>query len=246
VNFLGLAFVLVFVILLLVFSLLGRKQAGKIFREIKPCSRLRHSVGLAVEAGNRLHISLGRADLTTSQGAAGLAGLTVLDRVTRAAALSDRPPVASTGEGTLAALSQESLKTVMRSVSLDRDFDPSASRLTGLTPFSYAAGALPIIHDEHVSTNILLGHLGSEVALLTEAGDRTGSLIIAGSDDVSAQAVLYAAAEEPLIGEEVFAGGAFLGAGLAHVASLRVQDVFRWALVGIIILGALARLVGLL
>jgi len=246
VNFLGLAFVLVFVILLLVFSLLGRKQAGKIFREIKPFSRLRHSVGLAVEAGNRLHISLGRADLTTSQGAAGLAGLTVLDRVTRAAALSDRPPVASTGEGTLAALSQESLKTVMRSVSLDRDFDPSASRLTGLTPFSYAAGALPIIHDEHVSTNILLGHLGSEVALLTEAGDRTGSLIIAGSDDVSAQAVLYAAAEEPLIGEEVFAGGAFLGAGLAHVASLRVQDVFRWALVGIIILGALARLVGLL
>lgn len=245
-NFLGLAFVLVFVILLLVFSLLGRKQAGKIFREIKPFSRLRHSVGLAVEAGNRLHISLGRADLTTSQGAAGLAGLTVLDRVTRAAALSDRPPVASTGEGTLAALSQESLKTVMRSVSLDRDFDPSASRLTGLTPFSYAAGALPIIHDEHVSTNILLGHLGSEVALLTEAGDRTGSLIIAGSDDVSAQAVLYAAAEEPLIGEEVFAGGAFLGAGLAHVASLRVQDVFRWALVGIIILGALARLVGLL
>jgi len=134
----------------------------------------------------------------------------------------------------------------MRSVSLDRDFDPSASRLTGLTPFSYAAGVLPIIHDEHVSTNILLGHLGSEVALLTEAGDRTGSLIIAGSDDVSAQAVLYAAAEEPLIGEEVFAGGAFLGAGLAHVASLRVQDVFRWALVGIIILGALARLVGLL
>ena len=244
-NFLGLAFVLVFVILLLVFSLLGRKQAGKIFREIKPFSRLRHSVGLAVEAGNRLHISLGRADLTTSQGAAGLAGLTVLDRVARAAALSDRPPVASTGEGTLAALSQESLKTVMRSVSLDRDFDPSASRLTGLTPFSYAAGALPIIHDEHVSTNILLGHLGSEVALLTEAGDRTGSLIIAGSDDVSAQAVLYAAAEEPLIGEEVFAGGAFLGAGLAHVASLRVQDVFRWALVGIIILGALARLVGL-
>lgn len=245
-NLLGLAFVLLFVILLFVYSALGRKHGGYGFREIKPFSRLRRAVGLAVEAGTRLHISLGRSDLTSSQGAAGLAGLTTLERVARAAALSDRPPVTSTGEGTLTALSQESLKTVVQSVSPDRDFDTTTSQLTGLTPFSFAAGAMPIIHDEHVSTNILLGHFGAEVALLTEAGDRTGSLTIAGTDDVSAQAVLYAAAEEPLIGEEVFASGAFLGAGLAHSSSLKVQDVLRWALVGIILLGALARLVGLL
>ena len=244
-NYLGLAFILLFVVLMVAFSTLSKKLVGRSFREVKPFTRLRRAVGLAVEAGTRLHISLGRADLTSSQGAAGLAGLTTLDRVARAAALSDKPPISSAGEGTLNALSQESMKTVLQSVSPDRNFDPTASQLTGLTPFSYAAGAMSIIHDEHVSTNILLGHFGTEVALLTEAGDRTGSLTIAGTDDVSAQAVLYAAADEPLIGEEVFAGGAFLGAGPAHSASLRVQDIFRWALVVMILLGALARLVGL-
>jgi hypothetical protein len=246
VEFLGFAFILLFVVLLLIFNVLSRRQAGRRYREIPAFTKLRRAVGLSVEAGTRLHISLGRSDLTGPQGAVGLAGLSVLDRAARAAALSDRPPISTTGEGTLTALSQESLKAVLQNVSPDRSFDPTTSRLTGLTPFSYAAGAMPVIHDEHVSTNILLGHLGSEVALLTEAGDRTGSLTIAGTDDVSAQAVLYAAAQEPLIGEEVYASGAYLGAGPAHTSSLRVQDLFRWALVVVILLGALARLVGVL
>ena len=135
---------------------------------------------------------------------------------------------------------------MLHSVSPDREVDPTGGRITGLTPFSYAAGVIPVIHDEQVSTNILLGHFGPEVALLTEAGERVGSLTIAGSDQVATQAVLYAAAQEPLVGEEVFASGAYMGAPPAHVASLRVQDVFRWVLIAVILLGALARLVRLL
>jgi hypothetical protein len=55
---------------------------------------------------------------------------------------------------------------------------------------------------------------------------------------------LYAAAQEPLIGEELYAGGAYLGSGLMHLASLRTQDIFRWVIVAIILLGAIAKLVG--
>jgi hypothetical protein len=58
--------------------------------------------------------------------------------------------------------------------------------------------------------------------------------------------VLYAAAQEPLIGEELFAAGAYLGAGQTHTASLRVQDIMRWVLIVVIILGSLAKLGGLL
>jgi hypothetical protein len=167
-----------------------------------------------------------------------------LERAARAAAVSDRPPIATSGEGTLATLSQETLQTMLQNVSADQDFDPTAGRVTGLTPYSYAAGTMAAIQDEHVSTNILIGHFGPEVALITEAADRNDSLTIGGTDQVQAQAVLYAAAQEPLIGEEVYASGAYLGAGPAHTASLQVQDIFRWAIIVIILLGAAARLVG--
>ena len=67
-----------------------------------------------------------------------------------------------------------------------------------------------------------------------------------GTDDVSGQAVLYATAQEALIGEETFAGGAYLGAGPMHIASLRVQDIFRWVLILAMLVGALLKLVGIL
>jgi hypothetical protein len=111
---------------------------------------------------------------------------------------------------------------------------------------AYAAGAMPAIHDEQVSANILAGHFGSEVALLTEAGERSRSLTVAGSDSIPAQAVLYATSDEPLLGEELYAGGAYLGAGPAHEASLRMQDILRWVLVVAIVIGAILKLFGIL
>jgi hypothetical protein len=84
------------------------------------------------------------------------------------------------------------------------------------------------------------------VALLTDAGERSGSLTLGGTDSLPGQAVLYATAQEPLIGEELYAGGAYLCAGGMHIASLRVQDVFRWILVLVILLGSIAKLAGVL
>lgn len=57
----------------------------------------------------------------------------------------------------------------------------------------------------------MIGNFGSEAALINEAAERSGSLTLAGTDTIPGQAVLYATAQEPLIGEEVFAGGNILG-----------------------------------
>jgi len=104
---------------------------------------------------------------------------------------------------------------------------------------------MPVIHDEQISANILTGHFGTEIALLTEAGERSRSLTVAGSDSIPAQAVLYATSDEPLLGEELYAAGAYLGAGGVHSASLRMQDILRWVLVGAIVIGAVLKLLGI-
>jgi len=82
------------------------------------------------------------------------------------------------------------------------------------------------------------------VALIADAAERTGSVSLGGSENLSAQAVLYAAAQEPLIGEELFAAGAYAQAGPMHVASLKAQDFLRWLLVGALLLGAALKLLG--
>lgn len=241
----GFAFVLLVCGMVIAFASLGRKQGSTAFREIPAFTKLRRAVGLAVEAGARLQVTLGWGNPTSMEFASGLVGLTVLDRIARAASVSDNPPVATSGEGVHSILSQDTFRSAYRSLGAESQYDPSMGRLVGLTPFGYAAGVLPVIYDEQVSTNVAIGHLTEEAALFNDASMRRGNLTIAGSDSLPGQAVIYATAEEPLIGEEVFAGGAYLAAGPAHEASLRTQDILRLVIIALLIISALVKLSGI-
>jgi len=235
---------LVFAAILLLALTIWRRRSAASLRVIDAYERLNRSVGLAVENGTRLHISLGRGSLFTSRGGSALAGLAMLRRLAERTSVSDRPPVATSGDAALALLSQDTLQSGYRAAGAEEQYRFSTGRLTGLTPFSYAAGAIPTIHDEKVSANIIIGDLGTEAALLAEAADRENTNLIAASDNLSAQSVFYASSQEPLIGEELFAAGAYVGAGASHEASLHVQDILRWLIILAIILGAALKILG--
>ena len=108
-----------------------------------------------------------------------------------------------------------------------------------------ATSGIPIL-DEQVNANLLCGHFGPEAALLVEAGDRKGSLSVAGSDSLTGQAVFYATAQEPLIGEEIFAVPAYLEDAPMKSSSLKVQDILRWTVIAGLLAGSLLKLVGIL
>ena len=221
-----------------------RRRSPASLRVIEAYERLNRSVGLAVESGTRLHISLGRGSFQTGRGGSALAGLAMLRRLAERTSVSDRPPIVTSGDAPLAILSQDTLQSGYRAAGAEDQYRFTTGRLTGLTPFSYGAGALSTIHDENVSANIVIGTLGAEAALLAEAADRENTGLIAASDDLSAQSVFYAASQDPLIGEELFAAGAYVGAGASHEASLHVQDILRWLLILAILLGSLLKLIG--
>lgn len=243
-NVMGLIFVLVFFGLILAAAVILRQREGRKLREIPAFDRLQRAIGLAVEAGNRLHISLGRGQLLSTQSAIGYVGLSILDRIARSTSISDRPPVTSSGEGSLGILSQDTQREAAKYLGVQAD--PTRGRITGLTPYSYAAGTLSFIQEEDIGANLLVGSFGNEVALITDAAERSESMTLGGTDNLTGQAVLFAAAKEPLIGEETYAGGAYLGAGPMHLASLYAQDILRWIIIGLILIGAILKLFGVL
>lgn len=216
-----------------------RRKAASVFREIRAFTHFKRAIGLSVEDGTRLHLSLGRGGLQTAQGASALAGLGLLRYLAELTSVSDKPPLVTSGEGALSILTGDTLKSGYKAAGAEELYDPTTARLTGLSPFSYAAGAIPAIRDENVSLNFFIGHFGPEVALLTDAAERANSLIVAAADEPVAQAVLFASAGQPLIGEELFAAAAYAGAGAAHQASLQTQDVLRWLII-LALLGASA------
>ena len=223
--------------LLFVITLWKRKSPAKL-REIPALAQLYRMLGLSVEDGTRLHISLGSGSLMDMRGGSALAGLAMLRHITEHTSVSDKPPVASAGDPVLGLLSQDTLQAGYQAAGVEELYSPTAGRVTGLSPFGYAAGAMHIPQYENVSVNIMIGHFGPEVALLTDAAERENVTIIGASDNLAGQAVLFANTQDALIGEELFSAGAYLGAGASHAASITVQDILRWIIIIALLVGA--------
>jgi len=237
---------MVFFFLMSGIALYGNKRPLPPLRSINPFTKLGKSIGISVEAGKRIHLALGRGLITSVNAASSYIGLNVMQRIARVATVSDRPPVATSGDASLSLLSQDSLKSAYRSMGVQSQFNLSSGRLTGVTPFSYAVGAISVINDEESAIDVMLGNFGSEVVLIADASERNGNASLAGSDQLLAQAVLYASSEDTLIGEEMFAAGAYLKSGVLHRASLYAQDTMRWLIILGILIGVLLKLMGIL
>jgi len=242
---LPLGLVILAAVLLLALTFIKRKSPPA-FREIAALARLKKAAGLAVEDGTRLHVSLGRGGLVSPRGAASLSALALLRQIGEQTSISDRPPVATSGDPVLAALSQDTLQAACQSAGVDELFQPTSGRLGGLTPFSYAAGAMTVARQEQVSTDVLMGDFGAEVGLLTEASEHENSTLIAAASEPSAQAILFASATEPLVGEELFAAPAYIGNDPAQRASLQAQDILRWLVILALLAAAGMKMVGLI
>jgi hypothetical protein len=244
-GFTGIVIVVLFFGLMIFFSIIQQEPKEKKIRPIPAFDKIIQEVNVSVEDGTQLHISLGRGGVPSPESASGFAGLSILKQVIEISSMSDYPPVASTGNPTISILAQDTIKGTSKAISIaDPNRNPSGE-LVGVTPFSYATGTLTIIRDNNVSANVFAGWFGNEVIWLTTAGERQSSPTIAGAAQLPAQAIIYASASDPLIGEELYAGGAYLGAGKIHLASISTQDVFRWIIIFLILGSVLFNFLGI-
>ncbi|OGO24842.1 MAG: hypothetical protein A2Y54_05625 [Chloroflexi bacterium RBG_16_51_16] len=241
----GLLWIAASLVLLLILALWNRRSP-RTYRDLPALARLKRELGYSVEAGTRLHIGLGHANLISSGAGSSLASLAMLRQLSERTSVGDLPPVASSGEASLALLSQDTLKSGYDAAGAPELFEPTTGRLVGLSPLGYAAGLMPLFQVEPVSTLILSGRFGAEAGLIVDSAERAHATVLGASDDLAAQSVLFASSHEPLIGEELFAASAYLGGSPSHTASLTVQDVMRWFVILVLLGGAAARLMGVI
>lgn len=237
-----------FAVMLIFLFWFWAKQTGNppVLRDVGAYKDLPQRIGEAVENGKRIHVSLGSGAIGTQKTTAALAGLTVLDIIAESATLSDLPPVITTGDGSSAFLAQDALRRAYTQLNAMDRYDHLGGRMAGATPLSYAAGVMSTFSDENVTASLLIGTFGNEVALMADAGSRQeDAQLIIGTDDVQAQAAAYVSADNVLIGEDVYASGAYLVGGKPfHKASLQAQDVLRLLVILAILGGVALKLIG--
>lgn len=223
-----------------------RARYPALFRKIPAITLLKRAIGLSVEDGSRVHVTLGNADLTDTANTSALVGLSALHSIGQLSANSDQPPVSTSGNGGFALLSKDTLRATAAETNTRDFYDPDLGYLAGATPFSFALGAMDVIDQGEVKTNVFIGSFGVEAGLLATRAEESAPFTLAASDSIVAQSVFLATSRDVLIGEELYAVPAYLAYRPAHIASLRVQDLLRILTGGALLIGAFLKGLGLI
>ena len=235
----GVGLIMLAASLSLVLGLMRKHMSSLPLRDLPAINHLKKSAGLTIENGKRLHVSLGSSSILGSGNAASLAGLSMVEHLALLSMISDRPPVVTAGEGSLLVLGQDTLRYVYRKGNILEKYNPLLARQTGFSPYSFVLGTMPVIARESVQTSVLTGRFGPEAAFICDAARRGNGYALGASDDLTAQAVMFAAANDVLIGEELFAAPAYLSQSPFHKSSLLTQDILRWILIAVILGGVI-------
>lgn len=239
----GIGLVLLLLVLPILFYLTSRVRAGKAgeLRSIPGLERLPALVGRAAETGQPLHVSVGIGGIGGQETSETWAGLTLLAQVADEAAACDTPLIVTVADATVLPIAQDIVRRAYVRNGNPEGYDPTKVQLVAPNnAMAYASGVAGILNREPLSASVMVGRFADEYLLMGETGARVGVHQIVGATDPATLPFVYASANETLIGEEVFAGGAYTGGKPSQIGSLLAEDWLRWLVaVGILVAAAL-------
>lgn len=232
-----LVILLIFVGLFLFF--LARLRTGQrpYLRRIQAFEALKGFSGRAIETGRPLHLSLGVGGVANQTTADTLAGLAVLNYLAHQAAATGAQPTISMADPTVMLFAQNAMRAAQGSNAQGIEEAYRNIRWIAPQPAAYAAGVMSLLIIENVEANVMVGNFGDEYLLMGETAARRGIAHIGGASDPNTLPFVYASAQETLLGEEMYAAGAYLQKLPAHISSLLVQDTVRWLIALTILAG---------
>ncbi len=176
-----------------------------------------------------MHFSVGTGNLGNVSNPASLAALSSLEGLTTESNARDKPPLVTTGDGSLYVASLDvHRKTFDTANSAGGDVGTEPQFIASNSdPMSYGVGVSDIINREDLGSNLIIGRIGAELALIAEAAERKELEQIIGSDDLTALAVATPITENLILGEELYASAAYLRGTPADIAGLQLQDILR-------------------
>lgn len=235
---LAILFLLLFLLLLIYATIRVRAGHMPTLRQIRAFDTLKGLTGRSMEAGRSLHLSLGIGSVVNNTTADSLAGLSLLRYLAKQSTATGVPPIVSMADPTVMLYAQNVLGAA---ADTPDDAAEAYRHVRWMAPQSsaYAAGVMNLINIEQTEGNVMLGNFGDEYLLIGETAAGSGTKYIGGTSDPNTLPFIYATAEEALLGEEIYAAGAYLEKQPAHIGSLIAQDTMRWLIFLFILAGIL-------
>ena len=209
-------------------------------RRVPGLDAIEEAVGRSAEMGKPVICSYGLGGFTYWT----LAGLSILSHVAKLAARTGTRLIVPTGgsDGSLIVrpVAEEIVKNAYIMEGVEDNFNPDDLPFLSGQQYAYVGGYVGIMQRTRPGSVIMTGSHWSDAMNIAETSNAVGAVTIASGAYISNVAALACACDYILIGEEAPAAGAYLSDDMSQKASIRVQDIFKWLSLGLIVFGLLS------
>lgn len=234
------------VLVVLALAMYWRMQVAKAgqlpsIRPIPGLDALKEAVGRATELGRPVHYSTGIGALDNEFGPQTLAGLGMLQYVSKLCAEYDTKIINTVCNAVVFPVAQEMVKAGLTEAGKPDMYTEDMCRFLSSEQFAYAAGAMGTMQREKVAANIMIGAFYAEALLLAEAGFQAGAIQVGSTARMFQLPFFVIVCDYVLIGEEMFAASAYVSRDPEKLGALQGQDIGKVATVLLIAVGAILK-----
>lgn len=210
-------------------------QRGKemYIRPIAGIAAVEEAVGRATEMGRPALFCPGLGGVG---GPATLASLAILSKIAEKTAEYQTELMMPNCDIYVLQIGMETIKEAYLKAGRPDAFSSDMAFFVSDRQFSYAAGVSGIIARRRPAAIFLLGSFFAEALLLAEAGANIGAIQIGGTDQDAQLPFFVTACDYTLIGEELYAAGAYLSRDPKLLGTLKAQDGFKAVVMALIII----------
>jgi len=211
----------------------SKKKKEIFIRRIPGIDAIDESIGRSVELGRPLAFTSGLTGVSPLL----YACLGVLRYIGRKAAVYKSRLFVPCNDPEALALTEATLQNAYRSEKRFSLYNPSMIRFLSEDQFAFAAGYQGLVHRENVGGAFLFGRFAAESLILAEAGQQIGAVQVAATVSSAQIPFFITTCDYTLIGEELYAAGAYLSKDPVQTGSLRGQDIAKLIVVALILIG---------
>ena len=215
------------------FILRARRGKKPEIRRIPGIDAIEEAIGRATELGRPIVFTTGLTGLSPLL----YACLGILSYVARRAARMGTRLIVPQCDYEVMPIVEEVVREAYRDEGKLEEFRREDIRFLSPSQFAFASGYMGIVHRERAATCFLFGSFAAESLILGEAGQQVGAMQVAGTISNEQVPFFITTCDYTLIGEELYAAGAYLSQESSQLGGLRGQDVAKVFALGTIFLG---------
>jgi hypothetical protein len=230
----ALILVLAFSTCILLYTRWARQGKPMYLRKIPGLNAVEEAVGRATEMGRPVLFIPGIAELDEIET---IAGISILGRVAKITAQYETPLRVPVRYPLVLAAGQEVVEQSYIEMGKKDAYDKDCVRYVAGEQFAFTATVNGYMMRERPAANIYMGAFFAESLLLAETGNAAGSIQIAGTARPEQLPFFIAACDYTLMGEELYAGSAYLSREPVMTGGLKGQDFIKMLIAFGIIIG---------